>query len=135
MTALRKLPRSTGLTLYRGLKCGIKLSEDYYRKWNVVTWQDLTSTSKDMEVVETFLAEGSKSGKAEGTMFIIENAWGYDIKNYSLTKNKEEIILEPERKFIVTSVIQGKGLSFINLQMLDTPLQLTDVFGEGKCQE
>ena len=131
MTALRKLPRVTGRTLYRGLRCNVNLSENYYRKENIVMWGSLSSTSPDMEATKAFLAKGSKSGKAEGTLFIIDDGWGYDIQPYSLFPDEVEILLEPERQFKVNSVIQAEGITFINLQMLDTPLAIPEVFGEG----
>ena len=85
-----------------------------------------------MKATKTFLAKGAKTGKATGTLFIIEDGWGYDIQPYSLFPDEAEILLEPERQFKVTSVIQGEGLTFISLRMLDTPLALPQVFGEGR---
>ena len=131
MTALRKLPRVTGKTLYRGVRGKVKLDEDHYIKGNVITWPALSSTSPDMETTKTFLPKGPNSGNPTGTLFIIENGWGYDIQPYSLFPGETEILLEPERQFKVTSVIKG-DLTIINLQMLDTPLTLPDIFGKGK---
>ena len=132
VSALRKLPRVTGRTLYRGVKCEVNLDNKHYCKGNVMTWSALSSTTPGMEVTKVFLAKGSKSGKAAGTLFIIEDGWGYDIQPYSLFPGEEEIILEPERQFEVDSVVPGDGLTVINLKMLDTPLVLPEVFGEGK---
>ena len=131
MTALRKLPRVTGVSLYRGVRSKVNLDEDHYHEGNTVTWPALSSTSPDMKATKTFLAKGSKSKKAKGTLFIIENGWGYNIQPYSLFPGETEILLEPERQFKVTSVIQAEGLIFISLHMLDTPLALTKVFGTG----
>ena len=75
---------------------------------------------------------GSITRKATGTLFIIEGGWGYDIQPYSLFPGEAEVLLEPERQFRVTSVIEAEGLTFINLQMLDTPLSVPEVFGEGR---
>ena len=45
MSALRKLSRVTGRTLYRGVRGEVSLDEGYYHKGNVVTWPALSSTS------------------------------------------------------------------------------------------
>ena len=132
MTALRKLPRVTGTTLYRGLRCEVSTDNDHYHKGNIITWPALSSTSPDMKATKAFLAKGSKTGKATGTLFIIENGWGYDIQPYSLFPEEAEVLLEPERQFKVASVAQEEGLVVITLKMLDTPLALPQVFGEGK---
>ena len=45
--------------------------------------------------------------------------------------DEEEILLEPERQFIVKSVIEAEGIIVITLEMLDSPLILPNVFGKG----
>ena len=131
VAALRKLSRVTGVTLYRGVRSGVKLEAGYYRKGTVVTWSGLASTSPNMEATKALLVEeeGPKgmSKKAKGTLFVIEGGWGYNVQPYSLTADDEEIVIEPERKFIVTSVIKS-DVTIITLQMLDTPLSLLKLF-------
>ena len=109
----------------------VSLDNGYYHKGNVVTWPALSSTSPDMEATKAFLGKGSKSGEATGTLFIIDKGWGYDIQPYSLLPDEEEILLEPEKRFSVAGVIQGDGLTFINLEMLGTQLSVPEVFGGG----
>ena len=104
MTALRKLPRVTGMTLYRGVRNEVKMDGDHYHEGNTITWPALSSTSPHMKTVKTFTAKGSKTGKATGTLFTIENGWGYDIQPYSLFPEEAEILLEPERQFKVISI-------------------------------
>ena len=130
MNALRKLPRVRGRALYRGVRGEVSLDKDHYHKGNVVTWSALSSTSPDMEATKTFLAKGSKSGEETGTLFIINKGWGYDIQPYSLFSDEEEIFLEPERQFRVVYVLKA-ALTIINLEMLDTPLSVPEVFGGG----
>ena len=130
MRALRKLPRVTGMTLYRGVRSEVNTDENHYYRGNVMTWRALSSTSPDMEATKAFLARGSDTGKARGTLFIIEGGWGYDIQPYSAFPTEAEILLEPERQFCVVSVIQGEGLTIINLKMLDTPLSVPGAFEE-----
>ena len=88
-SALRMLPRVTGRTLYRGVMGEVSLDRDHYHKGNVVTWPALSSTSPDMGTTKAFLAKGSKSGEATGTLFIIDKGWGYDIQPYSLFPDEE----------------------------------------------
>ena len=64
------------------------------------------------------------------TLLIINKGWGYDIQPYSLFPDEEEILLEPERQFRVVSVL-NTALTVINLEMLNTPLSVPEVFGGG----
>lgn len=126
LTALRKLSRVTGITLYRGVRG--RVNKDNYKKGNIVTWMGMSSTSPDMDATRKFLLRGSKTGKSTGTLFIIEEGWGYNIQQYSLFSDEAEVLLEPDRQFRVISVLAGE-LTIINLQMLDTPITLPQVFG------
>ena len=92
MTALRKLSRVTGMYLYRGVRSDMKMDEGHYSEGNTITWPALSSTSPDMKATKTFLVKGSKTGKTAGTLFIIENGWGYDIQPYSLFPDEAEIL-------------------------------------------
>ena len=60
MTALRKLPRVTGMTLYRGVRSEVKMDVDHYHEGNTITWPALSSTSPDMKATKAFLAKGFK---------------------------------------------------------------------------
>ena len=97
----------------------------------MVTWPALSYTSPGMGAAKAFLVKGSKSENATGTLFIIDKGWGYDIQPYSLLPDKEEILLELERQFRVACVNQGESLIFINLEILETPLSVPEVFGGG----
>ena len=136
MTALRKLPRVSGMMLYRGVRGEVNLDKDHYREGNIITWPALSSTSPDMKTIKIFLT-GKPNRKTNrknrnGTLFIIEDGWGYDIQPYSLFPGEAEILLEPERQFRVLSVIQAEDVDVITLKMLDTPISLTKIFGAGK---
>ena len=130
LSALRKMPRYTGRTLYRGIQSKVDVKQ--YKEGNVIPWRGFSSTSPDMKLTKTLLKKGTEDGKATGTLFIIENGWGYNIQPYSLFPGEEEILLEPERQFKVTNVISSSDLTVINLEMLDTPLLLPEVFGHGR---
>ena len=139
MCALRKLPRSEGRVLYRGMRGTI--DKEVYKQGCVVAWPGLTSTSPDMSGTKKFLMggddvdededDGASNGgkeKVKGTLFIIEDGWGYNIQAYSLYPEEEEILLEPERRLRVESVIESE-MTIVNLRMLDTPLVLPQLFG------
>ena len=68
----------------------------------------------------------------KGTLFIIEEAWGYNIQPYSLYSEEEEILLEPECVFEVTSVVDSGEFAMVTLKMVSTSPILTKVFGENK---
>ena len=131
MTAMRKLPRYTGKTLYRGVRQGAKINQGNYIEGKIVTWSAFSSTSPDLGTTKAFLAKNSSDGKASGTLFVIENAWGYDLKKFSLFPNEDEILLEPERQFKVKSVLKAE-LNLITLEMVKSPLLLPQVFGEPR---
>ena len=95
-------------------------------------WPALSSTSPNIAVTKAFLAKGTKSKKAEGTLFIIENGWGYNVQPCSMFPGEEEIVLEPERRFKVKTVIPGEGLTVIKMEMLRTSFVLPEVFGGVK---
>ena len=130
MTALRKLPRITGMCLYRCV--GSEIDIDEYRDGETITWPALSSASPDIHAVRKFLGKTS-DGKPSGTMFTINYAWGYDIHSYSLYPDDYEIILEPGMSFKVSSVIKD-DIFAAKLNMLDSKLVLPQVFGEGKSK-
>lgn len=120
MVALRKLPKVTNARLYRGINGKTNVVEEQYSKGSIIVWPGLTSVSTDMDEIKKFLAAGPGSKKLAGTLFIIEDGWGYDIQQYSLAPNDKEVILEPGRQFRVKTVIQSGEMTYINIQMLDT---------------
>ena len=159
MSALRKLQAVEGVTLYRGIHEKADMSQ--YKDGSTVMWPGFSSTSPDMSVTKTFLAhtrsernemdseeksdgsepikvrggnkkEGGEEVTLKGTLFIIEEAWGYNIQPYSLYSEEEEILLEPESVFEVTSVVDSDELTIVTLKMLDTSPILTKIFGENK---
>ena len=132
MSALRKLPRVSGVPLYRSVRSDASLDKDRYREGNVVTWPGLTSASPNMNFAKAFLGKASNGKKATSTLFVVENGWGYNIQPYSLFPGETEILLEPERQFKVISVTQADGINIVKLQMMKTPLVLPKVFGRPK---
>ena len=77
-------------------------------------WWTFTSTTEDLEATRAFI------GKSEGTLFAVSGkAWGYDISTFSDFPDEKEILLEPERRFQVDSVIVA-DVTIVNLKMMDT---------------
>ena len=131
MCALRKLPRVRGETLYRGVRSAVDNSE--YKVGSVITFQGFSSTSTNMNTVKNFLLsvdDMDNGKKSTGTLFVIEDGWGYDIQPYSLFPNEREILLEPGMYFCVQSVIVS-DLTIVNMKMMDVHVILPEVFGDG----
>eukprot|EP01106_Pelomyxa_sp_JSP_P005056 TRINITY_DN1804_c0_g1_i5.p1 TRINITY_DN1804_c0_g1~~TRINITY_DN1804_c0_g1_i5.p1 ORF type:complete len:197 (+),score=50.27 TRINITY_DN1804_c0_g1_i5:289-879(+) len=122
LKGLRKLPRwfsANSQPLYRGIT--VPVSRERYAEGNTVTWPAITSTSLKMAVVLDFITNPSTKNP-RGTIFIITGAWGYDIQKYSWIKKEQEILLEPDRKFTVKSVMALGDVLQVQLEMQDTPL-------------
>lgn len=129
MRGLRKVPRCTGNTLYRGMKRSIDRSA--YGNGKIVVFHGFSSTSVNIKTVKEFLAmSGPNDDDSGGTLFVIEEAWGYDLQPYSFFPEDKEILLEPERYFGVQSVIESET-TVVNLKMLDTPPVLAQLLGNG----
>ena len=134
LCALRKLPRSKDRLLYRSIRGSVDAAT--YKKGSIVMWPAIVSTSPDMSTIKKLISEvneGEESaGNVKGTLFVIENGWGYNVQPYSMFPDDgEEILLEPERQFQVDSVIPSADVVIVNLKMLDTPLVLPQVFGDS----
>ena len=112
--ALRKLPKyypdkKTGY-LYRCINAHINYKFDPFNKksipysiGNKKTFWSFTSTTPDLNTSLDFL--GKKSGLKIGTIFTLcGDVWGYDITLFNYYY-EEEILLEPERKFLIEQII------------------------------
>ena len=78
LRTLRKLPRTKSQTLYRGIRGDKK----EYKNGEEIEWKGFSSTTTSMKATVYFL-KNEKTGKVEGTLFEIRNAWGYDIHEFS----------------------------------------------------
>ena len=113
LKSLRKLdryyPTETKKYLYRCISHKVSLVEEPkndklipYVKGNQKTFWGFTSTSPNPKMTINFL--GKKEQLKTGTIFTLGgDVWGYDIKLFNYY-NEEEILLEPETKFIVDNV-------------------------------
>ena len=124
LVALRGLKKTKKDCLFRCISCKVKLEKDPkndkyipYKKGNQKTFWPFTSTSYKEEKAEVFL---KKDGT--GTKFKIfgDNLWGYDIALFSCYPNEGEILLEPERKYEIQNVKEGKIIE-ITCKVVDNP--------------
>ena len=110
LSALRRMTKCKKQCLFRCINCKVKLEKDSnnskyvpYKIGNNKVFWAFTSTSDDEKVAETFLGNGT------GTKYKIvgDDLWGYDITLFNVCGEKE-IILEPERKYMIKEVKQDK---------------------------
>ena len=114
LKSLRKLERYYPINqnryLYRCISHKVRIEKDPkndklipYVNGIQKTFWGFTSTSINPKMTLNFL--GKKNQLKTGTIFTIGgDVWGYDIKLFNYY-NEEEILLEPETKFIVDSVL------------------------------
>ena len=114
--SLRKLKKySDSKYLYRG----IRIKDMPLIKGNKKTFSTFLSTSIDIHIAKCFAENG--------VIYYLGNAWGYDISLFSCYQEEKEILLEPERQFLVEEVISVNNTINAKLKMLDTPLVLEDI--------
>jgi hypothetical protein len=133
LKSLRKLPRyyPENKVLYRCLTCQVNLSEGNnntvsYKIGNKKTFWGFTSTSSDVKMTYSFLKK--EENNKTGTIFSLSgDVWGYDIEPFNYFHEKE-ILLEPERKYIISNVIPPVNNDIINItcNILETNLILND---------
>ena len=113
--SLRKLKKySDSKYLYRG----IRIKDNSLIKGNKKTFLTFISTSDNIQMAKCFAENG--------VIYILGDAWGYDITLFSYYEEKE-ILLEPERQFLIEEVISGNNTINAKLKMLDTPLVLENI--------
>ena len=114
--SLRKLKKySDSKNLYTGMKN----KDNSLIKGDKKTFSSFQLTSDNINVAKIF-------GR-NGTIYTLEaKVWGYDITLFSSYKEKE-ILLEPERQFLIEEVSSANDTINVRLKMLDTPLVLEDI--------
>ena len=134
LKSLRKLPRyyptKTNKYLYRCITQKVSLSKDPfndklvpYMNGNKKTFWGFTSTSQNPKMTYKFLKD--KQQIKEGTLFVLGgDIWGYDIELFNYFGEKE-ILLEPERKFVVENVLPPLNeIINVTCKIIKTPLIL-----------
>ena len=119
LKSLRKLPKHYPNTdLYRCIKTEVDLENNDSK-----TFWGFTSTSTDEKTAYKFLDNNHEI--KSGTLFKLEgNIWGYDIELFNKYREKE-ILLEPERKYIVKS-INYEPVIKVTCSMIESPLVLEE---------
>jgi len=136
LKSLRKLPRyyptKTNKYLYRSITSKVSLNKDPFNEklvpyitGNQKTFWGFTSTSPNPEICYKFLCNKKTINK--GTLFILGgDVWGYDIELFNFF-GEREILLEPERKFIVDNVLPPLNeIINITCTILKSPLVLNN---------
>jgi len=142
LKSLRKLPRyyPKDKYLYRCLTTQINISKDnnknnsFYYKGNQKTFWGFTSTSIDPESTYAFLNKQEKM--KTGTVFTLGgDIWGYNIELFNCY-NEKEILLEPERKFIIDNILPPiNGIINITCTILNSNLILNDNYNDKYYKE
>ena len=94
--ALRKLPLVEIPVLHRGIDVHIDLTGQ------TATFSAFTSTSASKNVAREFVGR-----QGSGTVLTFEHCFGYDISKFSLFPQEQEVLIEPETKFLILSVEPG----------------------------
>ena len=134
LCSLRKLPRyypnKTKGYLYRCINKQINYMINPFKpklipyiQGNKKTFWGFTSTSPDIIMTYKFL--GKKEKIKSGTIFsLFGDVWGYDITPFNVYK-EEEILLEPERKFIVEQILPpANEIIYVTCKIENSPLVL-----------
>jgi len=121
--ACTTMPNFTGRT-YRGIN--IRLSPKKYPLGEVITWHQMSSTTKKMTAALPFLGKTANGG-LEGTLFLVDVKAGKEIDLFSAFPSEDEVLLELNSFFVIDSKIEGKqqkhelleDLSAYNMELLD----------------
>ena len=145
LKSLRKLdryyPTQTNKNLYRCITKKVNLEKDpndytkipYIIGYKKTFWA-FTSTSPTPKTPIKFLGNSQIYRTAqplkEGTIFTLTGAvWGYDITLFNFF-DEDEILLEPERTFIIDNIIPSVNeVINITCRIIETPLVLSFIGG------
>ena len=145
LKSLRKLdryyPTQTNKNLYRCIPAKVNLEKDpkdytkipYIIGYKKTFWA-FTSTSPTPKTPIKFLGNSQIYRTAqplkEGTIFTLTGAvWGYDITLFNFF-DEDEILLEPERTFIIDNIIPSVNeVINITCRIIETPLVLSFIGG------
>ena len=115
LAALRKLPR----TYVQSLSRGVNRVVDHH-KGELVCWHRFSSTTRDMEVMQAFMRDEARATSGPtGTVYLIPGArcGGYDVRAFSFFPSEEELLLEPEHVFEVSSTFNSPSVRLVQLDL------------------
>ena len=128
--ALRKLPPSTEVTVFRGCKkspvdLGLELTKDFE-----FTWSSFSSTATTQGVMQTFV--GQSGPRTLMTIQMAENS-GRDVRDFSLYPGENEILFPPNMCFeVVDSFDAGNQLIMVQCRQTQTVDVILDLNSAGK---
>ena len=128
--ALRKLPPSTEVTVFRGCKkspvdLGLELTKDFE-----FTWSSFSSTATTQGVMQTFV--GQSGPRTLMTIKMAENS-GRDVRDFSLYPGENEILFPPNMCFeVVDSFDAGNQLIMVQCRQTETVDVILDLNSAGK---
>jgi hypothetical protein len=117
--ALDRLPSTSGLFLFRGVKLDLS---SQYKLGNTFVWWGFSSCTASMGVLqsEEFLGETSKR-----TMFTIECNSGKDIRKHSYLRDEDEVLILPATQFEVIGYLRpAPDLHMIHIKEVQPPVSL-----------
>jgi len=110
-SALSKFP-NIETTVYRGIPAeNFELIKKEYKEKRPIFWSAFSSSTPDLKVAQGF-------AKQNGIIIKIKIYSGKIIKDYSIIKGEDEILLKPNSKFVVTKGIyqHTDGYSYLELE-------------------
>ncbi len=112
-TALAKLPTQTLPRVFRGLSVPVATS-DLYQAGRHVFWVALTSTTTERSVMLTFATGGG------GSLVMMQDAVGYDVRDFSLFPAESEFLLAPNAHMtVVAAMSAAQALPLLQLALGD----------------
>ena len=133
LTALREMTKCKKNCLFRCISSKVKLEKDPnntkyipYKEGNNKTFWAFTSTSYDETIAENFLGNDGTGTKYK---IVGGNLWGYDITLFNVCGEKE-ILLEPERKYIIEQVTKGNVIQ-VTCKIIDDCKVLKKLVNKG----
>eukprot|EP01105_Mastigella_eilhardi_P022848 TRINITY_DN5696_c0_g1_i1.p1 TRINITY_DN5696_c0_g1~~TRINITY_DN5696_c0_g1_i1.p1 ORF type:complete len:671 (+),score=105.84 TRINITY_DN5696_c0_g1_i1:428-2440(+) len=129
LRALRKLPRVVAPTDQDVLYASVRRHANCIQGTKIV-WNRFAVATTDLNVAQASVRNPA-TGNAEGTLFQLQNCWGYDVHEFT---KKPSIIIEPELQFSVRWVVSDTDLTLIALHLLPCPLQLPDLLPPSLLQ-
>ena len=113
LTGLRKLPPFRG-TVYRGVPCDLRTQ---YPTGSTHTWPAFSGATTSVEFLESDSCLGKEGSRS---LIQIECTSGRSIREHSCFQEENEVLLLPDFRFVVKSVLDvGNGLQIVNLKEIE----------------
>jgi hypothetical protein len=117
--ALDRLPSTSGLFLFRGVKLDLS---NQYKVGDTFVWWGFSSCAVSMGVLQS---EGFLGQTSKRTMFTIECNSGKDIRKHSYLPEEDEVLILPATQFEVIGYLQpAPDLYMIHIKEVQPPFSL-----------